>query len=83
MTVRLDGALIRLEGEGRVEDAEALLALLQAPGGMRHVSLDGSGRLHTAVVQVLLVLRPPVSGTPSDEFAARWLGPLLGAAPPV
>jgi len=81
MAVRLDGAVIRLEGDLRVEDAEPLLALLQEPG--RAVSLDGAGRLHTAVVQVLLALRPPVSGAPSDAFAARWLAPLLGAAPPV
>ncbi|MBP0445363.1 hypothetical protein J8J14_11285 [Roseomonas sp. SSH11] len=81
MSVRLDGAVIRLEGECRVEDAEPLLSLLQEEAG-RVVDLSAAGRLHAAVVQVLLALRPPLSGEPADSFAARWITPLLATARP-
>ncbi|WP_338663601.1 hypothetical protein VQH23_00230 [Pararoseomonas sp. SCSIO 73927] len=79
MSVRLEGDTIRLEGAVRVEDAEPLLALLQGGAG-RAVRLDGAGPLHTAVVQLLLALRPPIRGVPADPFDARWILPLL--APP-
>ena len=79
MSLHPEGAVIRLVGEARVEDAEPLLAfLLAAPG--RAVDLSAAGPLHAAVVQVLLALRPPLAGTPADAFTARWLLPLL--APP-
>ncbi|MBP0496454.1 hypothetical protein [Roseomonas indoligenes] len=80
MSVRLDGDVIRLEGPARVEDAEPLIALLQA-GERRAVDLDGCGPLHAAVFQVLLALRPPIRGTPADPFDARWLLPLLAPQP--
>jgi hypothetical protein len=76
MSVRLDGDVIRLEGDCRVEDSEPLLALLQADRG-RVVDLTMAVSLHSAVVQTLLALRPPLVGTPRDEFTARWLVPLL------
>jgi hypothetical protein len=79
MSVQLDGPVIRLEGDCRVEDAEPLLALLQEQAG-RVVDLTAAGPLHAAVVQVLLALRPPLSGPAGDPFTARWLAPLL--APP-
>ena len=79
MSLHAEGAVIRIEGEARVEDAEALLSLLQAAPG-RTVDLAAAGPLHAAVVQVLLALRPPLAGPPGDPFTARWLAPLL--APP-
>lgn len=76
MSVRLDGTVIRLEGECRVEEAEPLLALLQEAAG-REVDLGAAGPLHTAVVQVLLALRPRIRAIPGDAFTARWLLPLF------
>jgi hypothetical protein len=76
MTVRLTGNVILLEGECRVEDAEPLLALLQANGD-RIVDLAGTSRLHTAVVQVLLALSPETVGTSADPFIRDWIAPLL------
>lgn len=81
MSVRLDGSIIHLEGECRVEDAEPLLSLLQEEAG-RVVDLSAASRLHAAVAQVLLALRPPLAGPAGDPFAARWLVPLLAQAPP-
>lgn len=80
MSVRLDGPVIRLEGECRVEEAEPLLALLQEDAG-REVDLGGAGALHTAVVQVLFALRPRIRGLPQDGFLTHWLLPLLAAKP--
>ena len=81
MSVRAEGAVIRIEGEARVEDAETLLALLRAASG-RSVDLANAGPLHAAVVQVLLALRPPLSAPPLDPFTARWLLPLLAPRAP-
>ena len=77
MSVRRDGDLIRLEGACPVEEAETLAALLLAHPG---TGIDWSActGMHTAVVQVLLRLRPPLHGPCTAPFAARWLAPLLG-----
>lgn len=77
MSVRPDGDLIRLEGACPVEEAETLAALLLARSDLV-VDWSACTSLHTAVVQVLLRLRPPLRGTCADPFAARWLAPLLG-----
>ena len=81
MSVRLDGRVIRLDGACRVEDAEPLLAMLQADPG-REVDLAQAHSLHTAVTQILLGLRPAIIGTMADPFTARWLMPLLQARRP-
>jgi hypothetical protein len=76
MSVALESGVIRLRGDCPVGDAEPLLALLQdAPG--RVVDLTGVVTLHTAVVQVLLALRPPVKGPAGDAFLHRWIEPLF------
>ncbi|TNC09369.1 hypothetical protein FF100_26390 [Methylobacterium terricola] len=79
MSVRRDGDLIRLEGPCPVEEAETLAALLLAHPGIA-VEWSGCTGLHTAVVQVLLRLRPPIHGLCGDAFAARWIAPLLNAS---
>ncbi|AWN47055.1 hypothetical protein DK419_12645 [Methylobacterium terrae] len=81
MTVRREGDLIRLEGACPVEEAETLAALLLA-GPDLAVEWSGCTFLHTAVVQVLLRLRPPLRGTCGDAFAARWLAPRLSVPDP-
>jgi ABC-type transporter Mla MlaB component len=76
MTVHLEGHAIHLQGECRVEDAERLLEHLQADRS-RRVDLSRAGTLHTAVVQVLLALRPAISGRSDDPFVRDWIEPLL------
>ncbi len=82
MSVTLDGERIRLSGACRVEDAETLLALLQADRG-RTVDLAEVTHLHAAIVQLLLAFRPTLSGASADPFVATWLDPVLrrGAEP--
>lgn len=77
MSVLWDGGVIRIGAPVRIEDAESLVALLQA-GRARPVDLSAAGPLHTAVAQVLLAFRPPLAAPPTDPFTASWLLPLLG-----
>lgn len=76
MTVVVEGDLVRLAGDCPVEDAEALLQAL--PG--RGIDLAGAGRLHTAVIQVLMALQPPVVAPPADPFTLAWLSGCIGVA---
>lgn len=77
MSVRLIEGLVRLDGDCAVEDAEALLAVLQehpsAPVGLR-----GCTRLHLAVAQILLAARRPIVDSPVDPFLRDHFIPLLG-----
>lgn len=80
MTIKLDGQVIRLEAACPVDDAEPLLELLQR-GTHLTVDVEGCGRIHTAVLQVLLAARPIVTGVPADSFARDWLLPMLREKP--
>ena len=79
MSVGRDGEVIRLAGDLPVEDAETLAALLAAAPGVA-VDWSQAGRMHTAVVQVLLAFSPEMMGEPADAFSLRWLAPLLARA---
>lgn len=71
---------IALEGHCAVEEAEALLErLLERPG--TPVDLSAATAPHTALVQVLLALAPPVAAWPGDAALARALRAALGDAP--
>ena len=76
MSVRLDGNVIILEGQCRVEDAEPLLGWLQADRG-RTVDLTDAEHLHAAVLQVLMALQPAVRGAARDAFLRDWITPAL------
>jgi hypothetical protein len=68
---RLESGSIVLEDECPVEDAETLFQLLQATP---EAPCDWTqcGRLHTAVLQVLLVARPALRGPCADSWLERW-----------
>jgi hypothetical protein len=82
MSARLDGNVILLEGACRVEDAEPLLGWLQADRGLI-VDLTDAEHLHTAVLQVLMALRPAFKGIARDVFIREWLTPVLSEADPL
>ncbi|KQO69193.1 hypothetical protein ASF49_21015 [Methylobacterium sp. Leaf104] len=68
------GTPVRLEGVCPVEDAETLASLiLEDPSAP--VDWTACTRMHTAVYQVLLRLRPTILGTSGDPFVGRWLTP--------
>ncbi|SDM55928.1 hypothetical protein SAMN05216360_102438 [Methylobacterium phyllostachyos] len=77
VTLRADdgtNGTIRLEGDCPVEDAETLASLILGDPG-RAVDWTACTRMHTAVYQVLLRLRPVMRGTCRDPFVGRWLTP--------
>lgn len=64
MTLRIEGGTIVLEGRCPAGDAEDLLgALGEHPAAC--VDIAGVLKLHMAVLQVLLALRPPITGRPT------------------
>lgn len=77
MTVRsTTEGTIGLTGRCGVEDAEALQGLLlEAPRST--VEWSGCQHLHSAVLQVLLIGKPRILGTPSNEFLRTHVAPLL------
>ena len=77
MTVRLraDG-VIALEGVCAIEDAETLQGLLLAHPDAP-VDWRSCRSVHTAVIQILLVVRPPLQGPPADAFLRTHVAPLL------
>ncbi len=74
MTIQLQTKTARLVDVVTVEEAETLLQWIAAhPKGK--VDLSRCTHLHTAVLQVLMALKPPVSAWPKDEALAAWVGP--------
>jgi hypothetical protein len=77
MTVVLhDANTIRLIGACPAEDGETLLQHLLA-NPTAEVDWRGCESAHTAVIQVLLVSRRPLQGTPAGPFLQRFIGPAL------
>jgi anti-anti-sigma regulatory factor len=68
--VQADGII--LQGRCAVEDAETLLAAIQ--DNPKHiVDLSAVTKLHTAVLQILLAVAPPLRGKPKDRFLREVL----------
>jgi hypothetical protein len=70
MSVSSEGGTIRLEGRCPAEDAEDLLCALQAAPGAS-VDIAKVQRLHMAVLQVLLALRPGIRGRPDTGLFSQ------------
>ncbi len=75
MTIRRSEDMIFLEEACTVEDADALLAEIQAGAAM--FDWTGCSFLHTACLQLVLASRLPVRGIPEDAALARWAAPLV------
>ena len=76
MSVSLEDNVIRIAGRCGVEEAEPFLVLLQAAPG-RVVDLSRADRLHTALLQIIMALRPPLLGECGDAFLRDWILPRL------
>jgi hypothetical protein len=61
MSVRVEGGVIYLAGRCPVEDAEDLLRALEEDA-QATVDITGLQRLHMALIQVLLAVRPVIRG---------------------
>lgn len=70
MSIRVEGKVIHLGTRCLAEDAEDLLRALQdTPGAI--VEIGATTRLHMAVMQVLIALRPPIRGRPGAGPLSR------------
>jgi hypothetical protein len=72
MTVVVADDAIHLEGRCRVEDAEQLLVAIQENPHLP-VDVEKAERLHMAVAQILLALKPSLRGIVADPFLARYI----------
>jgi hypothetical protein len=77
MTVRVGaGGHIELVGACPGADAEPLLQLLLADPGAT-VDWRDCRSAHTAVVQVLMAVRPKLLGPPADAHLEDWVTPAI------
>ena len=77
MTVRRaeDGTIV-LEGRCPIEEAETLVRLLSLDPAAA-VDWRACDHAHTAVVQILLAMRPATLGPPRTMFLRDWIEPAL------
>jgi hypothetical protein len=69
---RGENGTIVLDGDCVVGDAESLLQHLQStPAAL--LDWTSASRVHTAVLQVVLAVRPPLAGPCGDPFIRQWL----------
>ena len=80
MSVALEGQRIAIQGDCGAEDAETLMSLLQADPDAA-IDLSGAGSVHTALWQVMMLLRPRVIGESGDPFVRQWIMPMVTRAP--
>ena len=80
MTIELtDSGTILLKGVCPSDDEEMLLQHLQsAPGAT--VDWSACESAHSAIIQVLMVARPKLSGRPRGVELVAWVQPLLERA---
>jgi len=75
MTIKVEARRVVLSGACMVDEAEPLLAaLLDDPS--RTVVID-SDRIHTALCQVLMAVRPAIRVERADAFFTEHLLPLM------
>ena len=76
MSVEITGSRIRIVGNAAVGDAEPILVALQEDRS-RIVNLAEAAHLHSAVIQLLLALRPAIEGAPAYPLFVTHVLPLL------
>jgi hypothetical protein len=76
----LAGDVVRLTGVVRLDEAEALCAALVGHPE-RVVDLSGLEQAHTAAIQALLALRPPIVGEPTSRFLREHVRAALLPSP--
>ena len=79
MPISFKKKLAVLRGALDIEDAERLLSALEKDRE-RHVDLSDLESIHTAVLQVLIVMQPVCAALPKNEALASVLEPLLPKA---
>ena len=70
--------MVQIDGVCGVDEAMPLLEFLQTHGEAR-IDMRSCTHLHSAALQVLMVVAIRVAIPPEEEFLARWLRPMLGS----
>jgi hypothetical protein len=70
--------IVQIDGVCGVDDAMPLLEFLQTHGEAR-IDMRTCTHLHSAALQVLMVVAIRVAVPPEEEFLAHWLTPLFGS----
>jgi hypothetical protein len=68
--------MVQIDGVCGVDEAMPLLEFLQTNGEAR-VDMLTCTHLHSAALQVLMVVATRVAALPEEEFLAQWLTPLF------
>ncbi len=76
MPLVFEGPQVRFEDVCTVEDALPFIEHLRTSGAAE-IDLADCVYLHTALLQLLLIVRPTILAMPTDPFLARWITPLL------
>lgn len=71
---------VEIDGVCGVEEAMPLLEFLQTHGDAR-IDMRTCTHLHSAALQVLMLVTSRVAVLPEEEFLSRWLTPMLGSNP--
>lgn len=79
MPIRFEKTTAFLENVCTVEEAETLLAWVRGRKRPK-IDLKACEHLHTAILQVLLVVRPAVTAWPEDAELRRWVAAVLPQA---
>jgi hypothetical protein len=76
MTVRRVSGMIFLEGDCGVEEAEILLQAL-VENSDAEIDWTACGRLHTAVLQLILASNIPVRGPCGNTWLRQWISSMV------
>lgn len=79
MPIRFGKNSVTMDGACTVEEALPLLEYLQTHPQAK-VAMRACTALHSAVLLVLLALRPKLSSQPDEPFLRRWVVPALAGA---
>ena len=76
MPINYKKTVALLEGHCEIDEAEALLEwLLENPKGK--LNLKSLEHPHTALLQVMMAIKPMISSWPEDQQILSWIEPLL------
>jgi len=76
MSIKYKKTVALCEGHCEIEEAEELLSwFLENPKGK--INLKQLTQLHTAILQVVMAIKPPISSWPEDLSVCLWLKRIL------
>lgn len=70
--IRVNEAMVVLEGHCPIEEAETLLEAVQS-GGAQGIDVSACRSMHTAILQILLAARLPLHGRVEDAYWQEFL----------